>query len=99
MGFGVTAVGDGVMGHRIANMEDGTYSGSFALCKALPITWASPAAGRIWKRKKRRFEQVDCRALWVKFAQLGTILEQTPCAPASAQARRRALQHWALAAC
>ncbi len=41
---GVTAVGDVVMGNRIANMDDGTYLGSFAYCKAL----AQQAGDQLW---------------------------------------------------
>ena len=41
---GVTAVGDVVMGNRIANMDDGTYVGSFAYCKAL----AAQAGDQLW---------------------------------------------------
>jgi hypothetical protein len=44
MDEGVTAVGDVVMGNRIANMDDGTYVGSFAYCKAL----AAQAGDQLW---------------------------------------------------
>jgi glyoxylase-like metal-dependent hydrolase (beta-lactamase superfamily II) len=44
MGEGLTHVGDIAMDNRIANMDDGTYVGSFAYCKAL----AAQAGDQLW---------------------------------------------------